>query len=188
MLREHVLGERPVEIEVVYDSDLNLHGAHREFTHENKNVNMQLPLFAIHGSHEEPSGHGILSALDILSAALYVNYFGKVHDVPENATVSLQPILIRKGSTQLALYGLEHMREQTFQKMLQKKVRVARPTVDPQQWFNVMAVHQKRSGATCAPLESLLPPCMDAVVWGHESKCEITSGIGDTDGNEFVVI
>ena len=36
-----------------------------------------LQVFIIHGNHDDPAGHGNYSALDMLSTAGLVNYFGK---------------------------------------------------------------------------------------------------------------
>ncbi len=38
---------------------------------------MGLPVFTIHGNHDDPAGQDSLSAVDILSEAGLVNYFGK---------------------------------------------------------------------------------------------------------------
>ena len=38
---------------------------------------MGLPVFTIHGNHDDPSGADNLSAVDVLSTCKLVNYFGK---------------------------------------------------------------------------------------------------------------
>ena len=46
---------------------------------EDMNMNVGLPVFAIHGNHDDPTRDGGMSsfaALDILSAANLINYFG----------------------------------------------------------------------------------------------------------------
>lgn len=45
--------------------------------YENENLNIGLPVFTIHGNHDDPSGEGNLSAVDVLSSCGLVNYFGK---------------------------------------------------------------------------------------------------------------
>ena len=42
---------------------------YREVNYENPNYNIQLPVFSIHGNHDDPAGDGGLAALDILSTA-----------------------------------------------------------------------------------------------------------------------
>lgn len=44
-----------------------------------------------------------LCALDLLSASGLVNHFGHSHSVER---IEVSPILLQKGSTKLALYGL----------------------------------------------------------------------------------
>ena len=44
---------------------------------ENPNHNVGLPVFTIHGNHDDPAGVDNLSAVDLLSSAGLVNYFGK---------------------------------------------------------------------------------------------------------------
>lgn len=44
-----------------------------------------------------------LCALDLLSAAGLVNHFGHSHSVEK---IEISPILMQKGSTKLALFGL----------------------------------------------------------------------------------
>lgn len=45
---------------------------------ENSNYNIGLPVFTIHGNHDDPGGTENLSAVDILSTGALLNYFGKV--------------------------------------------------------------------------------------------------------------
>ena len=45
---------------------------------ENSNFNVGLPVFTIHGNHDDPAGADNLSAVDVLSTCNVVNYFGKV--------------------------------------------------------------------------------------------------------------
>ena len=44
---------------------------------ENANFNVGLPVFTIHGNHDDPAGADNLSAVDVLSTCNLVNYFGK---------------------------------------------------------------------------------------------------------------
>ena len=48
---------------------------------EDPNYNIQLPVFSIHGNHDDPAGDGGLAALDVLSTANLINYFGKSHNL-----------------------------------------------------------------------------------------------------------
>ena len=64
--------------------------------YEDPNFSVDLPVFAIHGNHDDPTRDGgadMLAALDILSATNLLNYYGR-HDEVDKVTVS--PILLRK--------------------------------------------------------------------------------------------
>jgi double-strand break repair protein MRE11 len=50
----------------------------RRANFEDANLNVGLPVFTIHGNHDDPAGADNLSAVDLLSTANLVNYFGKV--------------------------------------------------------------------------------------------------------------
>lgn len=54
------------------------HAIGRKANFEDPNLNVGLPIFTIHGNHDDPTGADSLSAVDILSTAGLVNYFGKV--------------------------------------------------------------------------------------------------------------
>ena len=69
--------------------------------------------------------------MDLLAVSNYVNYFGKSEDVDE---VVISPILIRKLSTMVAIYGLGAVRDERLNRMWnQKKVKFVRPA--PEQVF-----------------------------------------------------
>jgi double-strand break repair protein MRE11 len=137
-----------------------------------------LPIFSIHGNHDDPTRDGgteMLAALDLLSVSNLVNYFGR-HDEVDKVEVS--PILIRKGSTRVALYGMGSMRDERLNRMWQgKKVRFLRPEVDAEDdddeenaFFNIFALHQNRDlgrGSKNCVHESMIPEWMDLVSPTH---------------------
>lgn len=57
-------------------------------------------MFTIHGNHDDPAGSENLSAVDVLSAVHYVNYFGKhsfgKEDAGDVGKIRLSPILMEK--------------------------------------------------------------------------------------------
>ena len=65
------------------------HARHRRVNFEDPNLNIGLPIFTIHGNHDDPGGADNLSAVDILSTCNLLNYFGKVvsRPAPINAWV-----------------------------------------------------------------------------------------------------
>ena len=153
-----------------------------------------LPIFSIHGNHDDPTRDGgteILAALDVLAAANLVNYFGRQDEVDK---VEIGPVLMRKGRTRVALYGMGSMRDERLNRMWRgKKVRFLRPEDrgegdddedEEEPWFNIFALHQNRDlgrGSKNCVHESMIPDWMDLVVWGHEHECQIVpveAGVG----------
>ena len=53
----------------------------RDVNYANPNMNIGLPIFSIHGNHDDPVGLGGLSALDNLHATGLVNYFGRINNL-----------------------------------------------------------------------------------------------------------
>ena len=144
---------------------------------------MDLPIFTIHGNHDDPTRDGgpdLLSAVDLLSVSNLVNYFGRQDEV-DNIKVS--PVLLQKGDTKVALYGMGSMRDERLNRMWQgKKVKFLRPEHgstdedEQKEWFNIFTLHQNRDlgrGSKNCVHESMIPEWMDLVVWGHEHECII---------------
>ena len=162
------------------------------------------PLFLTPSSHssffhildDDPTRDGgteMLAALDLLAVTNLVNYFGR-HDEVDKVQVS--PVLLKKGNTKVALYGMGSMRDERLNRMWQaKKIRFLKPAhengpdggtgpgndSDDEEgtnggggWFNIFALHQNRDlgrgGKNCVH-ESMIPEWMDLVVWGHEHEC-----------------
>ena len=188
VLREYVFGDDPITFEVVSDQSINF-PSRGIVNFEDENVNVALPIFAIHGNHDDPSGQENLSALDILSSCSLINYFGK-HALSGSNTgaIELKPVLLRKGETKLALYGLGWIRDQRLHQMMASKgnVKWIRPGSSDEKtplanWFNLMLIHQNR--VSHAPKNSIserhLPSWMDLIVWGHEHECLIEPQLFD---------
>ncbi|SPR01546.1 unnamed protein product (mitochondrion) [Plasmodiophora brassicae] len=174
ILRKHCLGDRPVAFQMLSDPATVFH-ERSCCNFEDPNINVSLPIFAIHGNHDDPSGYGGHAALDILDSASLLNYFGRVDDISE---FCVRPILLRKGSTRLALYGLGSIRDERLHRALVgKKVAWARPNQDTNEWYNMLVLHQNRTQHSVVYKnsipESLLPNFLDLVVWAHEHECRI---------------
>ena len=126
-----------------------------------------------------PGGRTEPERLDVLSTAGLINYFGK-HALSGGSvgTVDLNPVLMRKGSTKVALYGLGYIRDNRLHQMFNVKDAVVwhRPGETKESssssWFNVMLIHQNRAAhSKNAISERYLPNWLDFVVWGHEHEC-----------------
>lgn len=152
--------------------------------YEDPHLNVGIPVFSIHGNHDDPQGagpvrpftapphacyrsltlkprltqEGALCALDLLSVAGLINYIGKV-DLPSDDTaaantttdstggggIQIKPVLLQKGSTKLALYGVGNVKDQRMHfELRSNRVRMFMPR-DKDDWFNILMVHQNRS-------------------------------------------
>ena len=144
------------------------------------------------GNHDDPAGGENLSALDLLATCNLVNYFGK-HTLSGGGAgkIKLKPVLMQKGRTRLALYGLGYIRDARLHQMFSVKGNVewARPenteATALTSWFNMMLIHQNRVSHTPknAISERYLPSWLDLVVWGHEHECLVEP----TDFGDFHV-
>ncbi|OSX69075.1 hypothetical protein BU14_1900s0001, partial [Porphyra umbilicalis] len=121
LLRAATLGDTP-PVSLAFRSDAAAAFGTPTVNYMNPYVHVSLPVFVIHGNHDDPTGTGgagggdvggagsaPLSALDILQAACLVNYFGRVTDAKR---ISLAPVLLEKGVTRAALYGLGNVRDE----------------------------------------------------------------------------
>lgn len=120
----------------------------------------------------------MLAALDILAVTNLINYFGRQDEIEK---VQIGPVLIQKGDTKVALYGMGSMRDERLNRMWQgKKVRFLKPERrrrrrndsdgeeededddddEGNEWFNIFALHQNRDmgrGSKNCIHESMIP-------------------------------
>ncbi|KAJ0047190.1 hypothetical protein Pint_04423 [Pistacia integerrima] len=180
ILRRHCLNDQPVQFQVVSDQTVNFQNIFGHVNYEDPHFNVGLPVFSIHGNHDDPAGVDNLSAVDILSACNLVNYFGKmVLGGSGVGQITLYPILIRKGPTAVALYGLGNIRDERLNRMFQTPhgVQWMRPEAQEgcqvSDWFNILVLHQNRvkTNPKNAINEHFLPHFLDFIVWGHEHEC-----------------
>jgi len=182
LLRRYALGDAPVAFEVLSDQAANFPSG--RVNYEDPHVAVALPVFSIHGNHDDPTREGgvdALCALDLLSVAGMVNYFGKCDAVD---AIDVHPVLLRKGSSRVALYGLGNMRDERLNRMWnQKSVKFLRDAAGRDErstpYLNIFVLHQNRDlgrGKKNCVHESMIPKWMDVVVWGHEHECQIGEG------------
>ncbi|KAL2009389.1 hypothetical protein VTN00DRAFT_7583 [Thermoascus crustaceus] len=172
-LRMNCLGDKPCELEMLSDASENFQGAFNHVNYEDLDINVAIPVFSIHGNHDDPSGEGHLAALDLLQVAGLINYFGRT---PESDNIQIKPVLLQKGRTKLALYGMSNVRdERLFRTFRDGKVKFFQPSTQKSDWFNLMCVHQNHyaHSETGYLPEAFLPDFLDLVIWGHEHECLI---------------
>ncbi|XP_046736595.1 double-strand break repair protein MRE11 isoform X2 [Diprion similis] len=148
------------------------HCLNKTVNFEDANLNVEIPVFSIHGNHDDPSGPGQIGSLDLLSVTGLVNYFGKWTNLNE---IQLAPLLFRKGCTNLALYGLSYIKDQRLSRLMRDgKVHTLR-TKEINDCFNIFVLHQNRAkhAENAFVPEEDLPNFFDFVLWGHEHECRI---------------
>lgn len=172
-LRKNCMGMKPCELEFLSDANEVFEGAFPHVNYEDPDMNISIPVFSIHGNHDDPSGDGHFCTLDLLQVAGLVNYFGRV---PEMDNIQVKPVLLQKGRTKLSLFGLSNVRdERIFRTFRDHHVTFFRPTTQAGDFFNLLTVHQNHHAHTATSYlpENVLPDWMDLVVWGHEHECRI---------------
>ncbi|XP_071351849.1 double-strand break repair protein MRE11 [Trachinotus anak] len=174
MLRQFCMGESPIHFNILSDQTINFNTTQFPWVnYQDENLNISIPVFSIHGNHDDPTGAEGLCALDLLSASGLVNHFGHSQSVER---IEISPILMQKGSTKLALYGLGSIPDERLYRMfVNNQVTMLRPREDQDEWFNLFTIHQNRSkhGPTNYIPEQFLDDFLDLVVWGHEHECLI---------------
>lgn len=171
-LRSTCMGNKPCELELLSDP-ASVFNSNDDFTtvnYEDPNFNISIPMFAISGNHDDATGDSLLCPMDLLHVSGLVNHFGKVLETDK---IRLAPLLLQKGKTRLALYGLQSVREERlFRTFKEGGVTFETPT-NNDDWFNIMCVHQNHTGHTNTAFlpEQFLPNFMDMIVWGHEHEC-----------------
>ncbi|KAG7671414.1 hypothetical protein Ndes2526A_g02059 [Nannochloris sp. 'desiccata'] len=197
ILNRHCLNDRPITFQVLSDQKQNFTTAQVNF--ENPNFNIGLPVFTIHGNHDDPAGADNLSAVDILATGSLVNYFGKAPITGEGAgKVRIAPVLLQKGETKLAMYGLGNLRDERLCRLFStpNSVEWVRPAPTPDSaladWFNIFVLHQNRVAHTQAAKncvrEGHLARFLDLIVWGHEHECLADPWESVEGGGDFSVL
>ncbi|XP_050420693.1 double-strand break repair protein MRE11 [Adelges cooleyi] len=186
LLRTYCLGDKPVHMEFVSDqAEIFKHCNNPIVNFEDPNLNISIPVFSIHGNHDDPCGYREISCLDLLSSVGLVNYFGKQTNLQN---INISPILLKKGSNKVALYGLSHIRDERLMRLFKdRKVRMYRPEEDTDQWFNIFVCHQnrvKRPG-TKHLSEEVIPEFIKLTIWGHEHE-SLIDPVHSSSGKGFV--
>ncbi|KAK9402501.1 double-strand break repair protein MRE11A [Crotalus adamanteus] len=175
LLRRYCMGDRPIQFEILSDQSVNFGFSKFPWVnYQDENLNISIPVFSIHGNHDDPTGADGLCALDILTCAGLINHFGRSPSVEK---IEISPILLQKGNSKIALYGLGSVPDERLHRMfVNKQVTMLRPKEDEDRWFNLFVIHQNRSkhGATNYIPEQFLDDFIDLVIWGHEHECKIS--------------
>lgn len=143
--------------------------------YDSENVNVGLPIFIINGNHDYGNSIGTenVSILKILSNLKLINYLGNFN-ITDGKDVAVEPVILKKGTTQLNLYGLSNIKEERLNTLIRnnKLIFLTNDEVTPQ-GLNVLLLHQNRSSNINKNYlnENLLPDFLDLLIWGHEHEC-----------------
>ncbi|KAI1721371.1 mre11 DNA-binding presumed domain-containing protein [Ditylenchus destructor] len=172
-LRRYCMRENETALEFVSDPTVNFqHSDFPTVNYKDANYKIGMPVFSIHGNHDDLSGKG-LTALDDLHETGLINFFGKFNDVDK---IEVAPILLKKGQTKIAIYGISSQRDDRLCRAFMKEcVKFSRPD-DAETWFSILVIHQNRprrsnmrTTGAFLPLP-FIPAFFDLVIWGHEHE------------------
>lgn len=114
----YCLGDKSVEVE--FQSDPKKSFSTATVNYEDPNINVSIPVFSIHGNHDDPTGQKQISAMDLLATSGLVNYFGRCKSYDE---IEIEPICLQKGDSKLSLFGLSHIKDERLGRLfIDKKV------------------------------------------------------------------
>ena len=120
ILKNHVVGDQPSQIEYLSDPSVDFAPFNSKIVnYESSNLNIGLTIFSIYGNHDDPSGLGGHSCLEVAHEAGLINYFGKVTDLKY---IKVRPILLRKGNIRVAIYGLSNIRDETLNRLFRENL------------------------------------------------------------------
>lgn len=178
-LRQNCYGDKPCEVEFRSDASKLFDPVVGKVNYYDENINVAIPVFSIHGNHDDPSGDGHYAALDLIQMGGLINYFGLV---PQADDFEVNSLCLQKGNTVVQLFGISNVRDerlyQTFKAAEssggQHGVKFS-PLAGYENHYNICVVHQNHHAhsATGYLPENFLPGFLDLVIWGHEHECII---------------
>jgi double-strand break repair protein MRE11 len=88
IMRRYCMGPNPVKIRILSEPTKNFRNG---VNYLDPNYSVHLPVFSIHGNHDDPSRDSgcrdLLAALDLLSVSNLINYFGRQDEVDKVSTL-----------------------------------------------------------------------------------------------------
>ena len=166
LLKQKVLG----------DGEINFITKNFLPNYANENINVQLPIFAIHGTNDRPTNDKLSTCLDTFDESLYLNYCGKIMKFDEKITIN--PVVLDKGDLKIALYMLGHIKDVKLSTLLaQKKIEFVVPSdADIENYFHILVVNQKKSKDNrrlSFPTKDIFvedfPEFFNLIIWGDNS-------------------
>ncbi|KAF7630915.1 Double-strand break repair protein [Meloidogyne graminicola] len=168
-------GEKP-DLDFVSDPTINFqHSNFPSVNYLDENLRITMPIFTIHGNHDDLSGKG-LSSLDVLHESGLLNLFGKYCDLDQ---IEVSPILLQRGNTKIALYGIGSQRDDRLARAFSRgRIKFRRPEGLIGLIFFKLRSTKSHLSFKC------LPTFFDVVIWGHEHECLIEPDFKHFDDND----
>ena len=134
IFKQTVLGEKEINFELSWKDGVP--------NFINKDINIAIPVFVVHGNHDCPvPDFENRSAQDLIEVNSYVNTFGQQQ---HKDRIVVYPIVFQKGRTQICLYGLGHMKDKNLvNHFKQNQVEWDLPP-NHENSFNILVIHQNR--------------------------------------------
>ncbi|XP_051169913.1 double-strand break repair protein MRE11 [Leptopilina boulardi] len=188
LLKKYCMGTRNIKIQMLTDPELIFKDcSNKTVNFEDPNLNISIPVFSIHGNHDDPSS-GATGSLDLLSETGLVNYFGKWTNLEK---VEIAPLILKKGQTYISLYGLSYINDKRLARLMRDgNFKMLRATEIPES-FNMFVLHQNRvchgkfNNLTYVKQDKL-PKFLKFVMWGHEHECRIQPEEVEGDAKYFI--
>lgn len=144
-------------------------------TSNNKNIRFQnistssiIPILAIHGNHDDPSGFNAISPMDILHASGFIHYFGKFKTLDH---IEIEPIILQSNGINIAIYGFGYIKDRKLFKLVSSNKIIYKKLEG--EYYNILMVHQNRTFHENEYFpEECIPSWFDLVIFGHEHSSE----------------
>ncbi|EFH40536.1 hypothetical protein ARALYDRAFT_357625 [Arabidopsis lyrata subsp. lyrata] len=163
ILRRHCLNYKPVHFQVVSDQTVNFQNAFGHVNHEDPHFNVGLPVFSIHGNHDDPA-----RVVHNLHLTTFLQLKFSLH------ALSLQLMVL--GVAQISLYPILMSKETSGMNV---SIECLRPHPHAAQWMRPEVQEGGdvsdwvKSKPKNAISEHFLPRFLDFIVSGHEHECLI---------------
>eukprot|EP01084_Bolivina_argentea_P113222 201829_1 len=182
ILRRQCMGSEPISFQIISREEelFSDYKNHPYANYRDPFYSVGTPVFSIHGNHDDPvrevganETELPLATLDILHKANLLTYIGKSHEVDR---IKVSPLILKKGTTTLALYALGNVRDERLTRMWQEHKLTFLHSEEEEGGggqVNLFVLHQNREqrgkGRNYIK-DQMIPHWMDLVIWGHEHE------------------
>ena len=164
MFNNYVIGDSHAEFDTITKDKI--------FNYMNSFVKIKLPVFIIHGNHDDPSTDTNISAIELMQSSHYLNYITCEN---RDEKIYVKPVVLRKNDTFIAIYGIGNIKEERLSRLFKLNLVIFQEPEIEAKVFNILVVHQNRfkghgmgAAARNCIMDSVFPKFIDVIIWGHE--------------------